>query len=97
MNRTLAPVFEPVETITLPKYELQQLDNGVPVYIINEGEQEVVKIELMFKAGKWYETKNLVSDLTNRMLREGTSKHNAKAIADAFDFYGASINTGAGF
>jgi len=97
MNRTLAPAVEPVETIALPKYELRQLDNGVPVYTINEGEQEVVKIELMFKAGKWFEPKNLISDLTNRMLREGTSKHNAKAIADTFDFYGASINTGAGF
>ena len=73
------------------------LDNGVPVYSINTGEQEVIKLELMYKAGKWFETKNLIADLTNRLLREGTSKHSAKQVADEFDFYGANLNTGAGF
>ena len=78
-------------------YTLVHLDNGVPVYIINEGEQEVLKLELMFKAGKWFEQKNLVADLTNRMLREGTARLNNKQIADAFDYYGANITTGASF
>jgi predicted Zn-dependent peptidase len=73
------------------------LDNGVPVYLLNEGDQDVVKIELMFKAGKWYEEKNLVADLTNRMLREGTKTRNAKQLADTFDYYGANFNNAAGF
>ena len=97
MNRTEAPEIKLIESVSLPQYQLLHLDNGVPVYIINEGEQEVVKLELMYKAGKWFEEKNLVADLTNRMLREGTAKHNAKAIADKFDFYGANINTGVGY
>lgn len=97
MNRALAPEIKLIESVNLPKYDLIKLDNGVPVYIINDGEQEVVKVELMFKAGKWYETKNLLADLTNRMLREGTSKNTAAQLADKFDFYGANINTGAGF
>lgn len=73
------------------------LDNGVPVYMLNNGQQDVIKIELVFKAGKWYEEKNLVADITNRMLREGTTKHTAKEIADTFDYYGANINYGAAF
>jgi predicted Zn-dependent peptidase len=97
LNRSLAPEIKEIESIDLPAYQLIELDNGVPVYIINEGQQEVVKIELMFKAGKWFEPQNLVADLANRMLREGTSKHNARAIADTFDFYGANMNTGTGF
>lgn len=97
MNRAIEPPIKTIESITIPKVQKLQLDNGVPVYVINEGEQEVVKIELMFRAGKWYEKKNLVADLTNRMLREGTSKHTAKEIADGFDYYGANIDTGAGF
>jgi len=97
MNRAIQPSIRTIDSITLPAVEKLQLDNGVPVYVINEGEQEVVKIELMFKAGKWFEEKNLVADLANRMLREGTSKHNSKQIADAFDFYGANFDTGAGF
>ena len=97
MNRTQAPEIKLIEQLTLPEFILIHLDNGVPVYIINEGEQDVVKLELMFKAGKWFEEKNLVADYTNRMLREGTAKLNAKAIADKFDFYGANINTGVGY
>src|ERR1019366_9630844 len=95
-NRNTAPQIKLIESIDLPKYELLHLDNGVPVYVINEGEQDVVKIELMFKAGKWFEQKNLLADLANRMLREGTSKHTGRQIADEFDFYGANLNTGAG-
>lgn len=97
MDRTQAPVTAPIESVSIPGFELVHLDNGVPVYVINQGEQDVAKIELIFKAGKWFEEKNLVSDLTNRMLREGTSKRNNKQIAEAFDYYGANINFGAGF
>src|ERR1700744_620919 len=97
MNRATEPAIKTIESVTLPKIEKLKLDNGVPVYILNEGEQEGVKIELRFGAGKWYEEKNLVADLTNRMLREGTSKHTAKEIADRFNFYGSNVDTGAGF
>jgi predicted Zn-dependent peptidase len=97
LNRKTAPEIKEIESIALPPYRLIHLDNGVPVYTINQGIHEAVKIELMFKAGKWFEPYNLVSDLANRMLREGTSKHDARAIADTFDFYGANINTSAGF
>ena len=97
MNRTEAPEIKLIEQIALPGFELVHLDNGVPLYIVNAGEQDVVKLELMFKSGKWYEEKNLVSDYTNRMLREGTTKNNAKALADKFDYYGANINTGVGY
>lgn len=97
MNRTQAPEIKLIESVSLPEFELLHLDNGVPVYVINEGGQEVVKLELMYKAGKWFEEKNLVADFTNRMLREGTTKHSAKAIAGKFDFYGANINTGVGY
>ena len=97
MNRTQAPEIKLIESVSLPEFELLHLDNGVPVYVINAGSQDVVKLELMFKAGKWYEEKNLVADYTNRLLREGTTRHNAKAIADKFDYYGANINTGVGY
>jgi zinc protease len=97
MNRTQAPEIKLIESVSLPQFQLLHLDNGVPVYVINHGAQDVVKLELMYKAGKWFEEKNLIADITNRMLREGTGKHNARAIADKFDFYGANINTGVGF
>jgi zinc protease len=97
MDRTKAPIASPIESVNIPPYKLTHLDNGVPVYVINEGEQDVLKVELMFKAGKWFEEKNLVADITNRMLREGTVKLNNMQVAEAFDYYGANITTSTGF
>ena len=97
MNRQLAPEINLIDSITFPNVEQLKLDNGVPVYLLNEGVQDVVKIELMFKAGKWFESKNLIADFTNRMLREGTKNYSAKQNADTFDYYGANFNTSAGF
>lgn len=97
INRAQEPAVQLIESITLPKVDVVTLDNGVQVHVINAGEQEVVKLELLFKAGKWFETKNLVSDFTNRMLREGTTKHTGKEIADIFDYHGANINYGSAY
>lgn len=97
MNRSVAPKIETIDTIQLPELDVLELDNGVPVYRIAAGDQDVVKIELLFKAGKWYEQKNLVADFTNRMLREGTKTRAGREIADTFDFYGANVNYSAGF
>lgn len=97
MNRAIAPVTKKIESLLLPPVQQEQLDNGVPVYMINSGEQEVVKIEFLFRAGKWYENNNLISDFTNRMLREGTSTKSAKQIADEFDYHGANVQYSAGF
>jgi predicted Zn-dependent peptidase len=97
INRIEQPPVQLIKSLTLPEVKEFKLDNGVPVHTINAGEQDVVKIELIFKAGKWYETENLVADFANRMLREGTKNHSAKQLADKFDYYGANINYGAAF
>ncbi|MES2620378.1 MAG: pitrilysin family protein [Bacteroidota bacterium] len=97
MNRAFAPEINLIDSLTLPKVENISLHNGVPVYLLNEGEQEVIKIELIFKAGKWFEQKNLIADFTSRMLREGTQTKTAKQLADTFDYYGANFNESAGF
>ncbi|HRG88691.1 MAG TPA: insulinase family protein, partial [Chitinophagales bacterium] len=86
INRAIAPDINLIDKLEFPQVEKVTLDNGVGVYLLNEGEQDVVKVELMYKAGKWYEAKNLVADLTNRMLREGTGSKTAKQLADTFDY-----------
>jgi len=68
------------------------LDNGVPVYAINAGAQEVVMIELVFYAGNWYEEKNIVAATTNFMLKNGTINKTAFAINEHFELYGAYLN-----
>ena len=66
--------------LQLKPCEIFTLDNGVKVYSINAGAQEVTMIELVFFAGNWYEDKNIVAATTNFLLKNGTGKKTAFAI-----------------
>jgi predicted Zn-dependent peptidase len=78
--------------ITLKKPEIFTLDNGVSVYNVNAGTEEVVQIEWVFKAGNWYEKQKNISSATNFLIKNGTSKKNAYEINEFVDFYGAYLN-----
>ena len=86
-----APDLQEIENIKLNKIERFRLDNGIPLYLINAGEQEVLKIEMIFPAGRWQEPKKLVAAFTAKLLKEGTQLHSSEAISDRIDFLGASI------
>jgi predicted Zn-dependent peptidase len=49
------------------------LKNGVEVYAINAGAEEVMSLEWVFFAGNCFEEQNLVAATTNFLLRNGTS------------------------
>lgn len=68
------------------------LDNGVPVYAVDAGEQDVLMVEWVFYAGNSYEEKNIVAATTNYMLKNGTTNKTAFAINDHFEYYGAYLN-----
>ncbi len=93
LDRNIAPEFKQVDNIKIIEAEERILDNNIPLYFINTGTQDLVKIELLFKAGNWFEPKRLVASAVNSMLNEGTDKHNAEQIADGMDYYGAFFQT----
>jgi len=94
LNRKIAPeIKDAVEfNLQLKPSEQFTLDNGVPVYSINAGAQEVTLIELVFYAGNWYEDQNIVAGTTNFLLKNGTSKRSAFEINEHFEYYGAYLN-----
>jgi len=94
INRKSAPdIVDAVNMhLQLKPYEHFTLDNGVPVYSIDAGAQDVLLIEWVFYAGNWYEEKNIVAATTNFMLKNGTEKRKAFAINEHFEFYGAYLN-----
>lgn len=90
MNRKIAPpIKDAVEySLLLKPYEKFQLDNGIEVYSVNAGAQDVVQIELVFFAGNCFEKQKGVAAATNFMLKNGTSTKNAFQINEAFEYYG---------
>lgn len=91
-NRKKEPSFRNIEKFSLPKAEKFKLDNGVPVCAIKSGTQDIIRIEFIFKAGKWYEKSNLTASATNAMLNEGTPNHSSVLLAGKFDYYGSYIH-----
>ena len=94
INRTFAPkIIDAVDfSLELKPCEKYLLDNGVPVYAVNAGAEEVMMVELVFFAGNCYEDKNLVAATTNYLLKNGTATKNAFQINEHFEYYGSYLN-----
>ena len=95
LNRNFSPNIRPVENINYQQPVIHRLDNGIPVYQLQTGTQDIVKIEFIFNAGVYYESKALVSWFTNKMLKEGTQNFTASQIAEKIDYYGAHLELSA--
>lgn len=93
LNRKIEPDFKVVEKIDIPTPVKVVLENGIETYIIKSGTQDVVKIELIFNAGSWFQKQVLVASCANEMLMEGTNTLTSRQIAEKLDFYGAFIHT----
>jgi len=96
LNRTVAPEFKTIEKVDIIKANEQVLDNGIPVYTINAGSQELTKVEFIFKAGMYYQARPLIASTTNTLLENGTNKHNALQLSEGIDFYGSFLELGVG-
>ncbi len=94
INRTKAPeIVDAVNfNLHLKPYRKLTLKNGVDVYTIEAGAEEVMSVEWVFFAGNWYEDKNLVAATTNLMLKNGTSAKTAFQVNEHFEYYGAYLN-----
>lgn len=93
INRNQSPGISLPKNIDIQPADLLSTESGIPVFVIEAGTQDVVKIELVFAAGNIAADMPLLSLATNDLLDEGTSKHTSAALAEALDFYGAYLQT----
>lgn len=94
IDRKTAPAFKAVEKIEMIRADEKRLRNNIPVYAVNAGTQDLIKIEFLFAAGMYQQNMTLQATTVNSMLEEGTSAMTAAQIADAVDFYGAFLEVG---
>jgi len=82
LNRQQAPDFKQVSAINFIQPEKRLLANGVPVFTIYSGEQDLVRIEFIFENVNWKREKPLQAIAVNTLLNNGTNKLSAKEIAE---------------
>lgn len=92
-ERINGPKISPIQRVKLPAIDFHVLSNGIPVYILSGGTQEVVKLEIVVDAGRPYEKIRTASRTISNLLKEGTISRSGEEIASQLEFYGASFNT----
>lgn len=93
IDRVLAPVFREVENIELIKAKPHVLNNGLKIFTVSGGSQDLVRIEFIFSNIKYDASKPLQTFAANSMLNDGTSEFTSSQIADKIDYYGAFLQT----
>ena len=91
LDRKIAPPFIKSASFVLPSPTTIQLPNGVKLHSIEGVQQDIIKIEFIFKAGKWFESKVGLSHFTAQMIERGTPEKTSAQLAEFFDRYGAHI------
>lgn len=91
-DRTHIPEITLPEKIIIPRAEKFTLDNGIRVYSVNAGTQDVVRVEFVF-TDKSTSHNSVLITAVNKLIREGTAKHTALEISEILDFYGAYFET----
>ena len=91
-DRKQIPPIKQIYNLKIKQPTCHKLDNGIPVYEISLGTQEIIKLEIVFKAGRPYENKKMAARATARMLKEGTALYSSSKIAEMVDFYGGTLS-----
>ena len=96
IDRTQAPQYVEVEEIEIRQVEKSNAGEH-DLFLLNTGQQEAVRLELVFNSGSWQEPRSPVARFAATMLKEGTESYSSRDIAEAFDSRGAYLEIKAGY
>lgn len=78
----------------MPLPRILRLNNGIELYIVDKGDQEVCRFDILFEGGRYAGRIPAIADMTGPMLRKGIPGMDAESIAEHLDYYGAWMQTG---
>lgn len=98
VDRTKPPVLQAPKSLQLPAVQKFVLSNGLQVVLMEKHQVPLVQLNLTIKSGSVNDPADKVgvASLTFDMLDEGAAGKTSLELADAIDFLGATIRTGAG-
>ena len=94
IDRAVAPQIHNITSIKFPAVEHYLLDNGIEVVEVNQGTQDIIRIEVIYDASRPVEDKQLAARTTAAIQKEGTASFTSEELAEKIDYYGTSINSG---
>jgi predicted Zn-dependent peptidase len=91
LNRTQPPPFVNRTELNLLQPETHRLRNGIELFFISGGDQDIIRIEFILPAGKWHEAIPGSSYFTSTLLQKGTESKSSFQISEYFELYGVHI------
>jgi predicted Zn-dependent peptidase len=91
-SRKIQPPLSEIPFPAIPEVIILTLDNGIPVYLIESGTEDIMRADFIFRAGQRNENTPVLSLATNLMLKEGTDKYSAVELNRLIDYHGSFIN-----
>ena len=87
------PLYPFAALINIPAQHIR-LKNGISVFLIDTGTEDVMRIEFVFRAGIVKEDIPLLATTTNMMLTEGSENYTSEELNRLLDYYGVFLNPG---
>lgn len=96
LDRSRPPAVQQAGLFDLPSFESGKLSNDIPMHLLASNELDLVRIELVFRAGRSYETDRMAAAFCSRLLREGSAGFTGPGINETLDFHGATLSLQSG-
>lgn len=92
LNRQVAPDSFMLKDLSLTKPEVKELSNGLSVHILQDDTNPVLKIDVLFSAGKLNDQKSGESLICAKVMVEGTKSYPGSELQELLDHYGAHLD-----
>lgn len=92
IDRSQRPPVTQFSNLHLDFPQSQTLSCGIPIWVINGGDEQVCRISVYVAGGTIHEKLPLLSLLTPQMALEGSEHYDTLQIAERLDYYGAWKN-----
>lgn len=91
LDRKTPPPFVQSTSFELIKPVRRTFANGIEMFFVSGGKQEVIKVEVVMRAGRWFENNVGAAQFAANLINKGTEKKTSFQIAETFDRYGAHL------
>jgi len=92
LNRQVAPESFMLKDLSLTKPEVKGLSNEISIHIIQDDTNPVLKIDVLFDAGKINDEKPGQSLICAKSMVEGTKSYPGSELQELLDHYGAHLD-----
>lgn len=89
VDRSVTPAVKDFESLNIEPARVLVSAHGIPVQIIEKGDDDVCMFTVLFPAGEMEAPSSEMMKILTSTWREGTTNYSADEIADKLDFYGA--------